>query len=56
MWTGIAIIVVFVGLVAVGQWWLTRPSDKRQVDTRRGRAEIEARYGKDPSRINDTAI
>jgi hypothetical protein len=56
MWTGLAIIAVVIGLIVVGQWWLTRPTDRRQVDTRRGRAEIEAKYGKDPSRLNDAGI
>jgi hypothetical protein len=56
MWTGIAVIVAVIGVVALGQWWVTRPSDRRPVDTRRGRAEIEARHGKDPSQLNDTAI
>lgn len=56
MWTGLGIVVAVVVVVAVGQWWVTRPSDRRQVDTRRGRAEIEARYGKDPSRLNDAGF
>ena len=53
MWTGLLIVVGILVLVGVGQWWVTRPADRRQVDTRRGRAELEGRYGKDPSRLND---
>ena len=53
MWTGLAIIVAILALIGVGQWWVTRPTDRRQVDTRRGRAAMEGEYGKDPTRLND---
>jgi hypothetical protein len=45
MWVGIAVIVVVVASIALGQWYVTRPTTRGVVDTRRGRAEIEAKYG-----------
>ena len=53
MWGGLLVVVGILVLVGVGQWWVTRPTDRRQVDTRRGRGAIEATYGKDPTRLND---
>ena len=49
-WLIILGVAVAVGL---GQWFVTRPAKSRQVDTGPGRAQIEARYGKDPTRYND---
>jgi hypothetical protein len=46
MWTGLLILVVLAAVVALGQWWVTRPSKTRPVDTARARAQIEAGYGK----------
>ena len=56
MWAGLAVIIVVFALIAAGQWWVTRPTTRRPVDTRRGRAEIEAQFGKDPSRLNDAGM
>jgi hypothetical protein len=53
MWGGLLVVVGILVLVGVGQWWVTRPTNRRQVDPRRGLGEIEARYGRDPSRHND---
>lgn len=56
MWTGLLILVVIAALIGVGQWYVTRPSDRRPIDPRRARAADEAKYGKDPSRLNDTGM
>jgi hypothetical protein len=53
MWTGLLIVAGLLALVGVGQWYVTRPANGRQVDTNRGRSEIEGKYGKDPTRLND---
>jgi hypothetical protein len=53
MWTGLLIVMGILLLVGVGQWWVTRPTSRRPVDTSRGRAALEAEYGKDPTRLND---
>ena len=46
MWIGLLILVLLAAVIALGQWWVTRPSTTRPVDTSRGRAQIEAEYGK----------
>lgn len=56
MWTGLLVLVVLGGLVGLGQWYVTRPSDRRPIDPRRARASGEAKYGKDPSGLNDTGV
>ena len=38
MWTGALILLAIVVSVGVGQWWLTRPTNKRPIDTS-GRAD-----------------
>jgi hypothetical protein len=45
MWIGIGIVVAVIAVIALGQWYVTRPTTRGVVDTRRGRAEIEATYG-----------
>ena len=47
---------VVLVLVGIGQWWVTRPTDRRPIDPRRARTADEAKYGKDPSRLNDTGM
>ncbi len=56
MLTGLLILVVIAALIAVGQWYVTRPSTRRPIDPGRARAADEARYGIDPSRLNDTGM
>jgi hypothetical protein len=40
------VVLGILALIGVGQWWVTRPSKRRPIDTSQARAEIEAEYGK----------
>jgi hypothetical protein len=51
MWVGIGILVGLVALVAIGQWYVTRPTTRGVVDPSRARAELEAKYGKSNDNI-----
>jgi hypothetical protein len=39
MWAGILIVVAVILAVGVGQWWVTRPTSSKPIDTS-GRANV----------------
>jgi len=56
MWIGLLILVVTAALIAAGQWFVTRPTTKGVVDTKAGRAKIEAEFGKNTTNIQTRGL